>query len=106
MFVHQVASAGHVVHSGKSRERNVDTLFFMLGWDWYRFDKKCAMTHYAELVFLNPVGYVGHVVHSGASRECNNDALFFMLEWARSVSIKYASGHVMLNMCFYSWWDL
>jgi hypothetical protein len=78
----------------------------MLGWDWYRFDKKCAMTHYAELVFLNPVGYVGHVVHSGASRECNNDALFFMLEWARSVSIKYASGHVMLNMCFYSWWDL
>jgi hypothetical protein len=77
-----VGHAGHVVHSGAFGEQNVDTLFFMLKWDRYGFDKKCHWTCYAELVFFNPVGYAGHVVHSGASRECNNDALFFTLGWA------------------------
>jgi hypothetical protein len=36
-------------------------------WDQYRFDKKCAKTRYAELVFFNLMEFVGHVVHSGAS---------------------------------------
>jgi hypothetical protein len=57
-----VGSVGHVVHFGL---RNVDTLFFMLGWDGYRFYKKLAGTRYAELVFLNPVGFVGNVMHFG-----------------------------------------
>jgi hypothetical protein len=59
---------GHVVHSGVSGPRNVDPLFFLLGWDWYGFDKKQVGRCYAELVFLHPVRPVGHVVHSGASR--------------------------------------
>jgi hypothetical protein len=31
----------------------------MLVWDQYRFQKKCAGTRYAELVFLDPVGCYG-----------------------------------------------
>jgi hypothetical protein len=81
MFLRSVRSVGHVLHSGASRPQNGDTLFFMLGWDWYGLNKKRAGTRYAELVFLHPVGYTGHVVHSGASGECNGDALFFMLGW-------------------------
>jgi hypothetical protein len=68
---------GHVVHSGASEARNGDAIFFMLGWDRYRFDKKtCRATIRrtcviasggAEPVFLHPVGSAGQVVHSGAS---------------------------------------
>jgi hypothetical protein len=65
-FLHPVGHVGHVVHSGASGAQNIDALFFMLGWDRYRFNKMHAGTCYAKLVFLHPVGYVGHVVHSGA----------------------------------------
>jgi hypothetical protein len=58
---------GHIVHSGASRPRNIDALFFMLGWDWYGFDKKHAGTCYAAPAFLHPFGSVGHVVHSSMS---------------------------------------
>jgi hypothetical protein len=54
----------------------------MLGWDQYGFDKKCAGTRCAELMFLHPVGSAGLVVHSGASGAQNGDAPFFMLVWA------------------------
>jgi hypothetical protein len=73
---------GHVVHSGVSEAQNVDALFFMLGCDWYRYDRKRAETRYADLVFLHPVGSTGDVVHSGASGARNVDALFSMLRWA------------------------
>jgi hypothetical protein len=66
-FLHPVGSAGPILHSGASEERNFDTLFFMLGWDQYIFDNKCARTHYAKFVILHPVGSVEHVVHSGVS---------------------------------------
>jgi hypothetical protein len=42
---------GHVVDSGASGAGNSDTLFLMLGWDRYGFDKKRDRTHYAKLVF-------------------------------------------------------
>jgi hypothetical protein len=93
---------GHVVHSGASGVRNINALFFMLGWDQYRFHKKRAGTRYAKLVFLHLVGCAGHIVHSGASTLRNIDALFSCSGGTCTDSTKSASGHVMPNLCFTS----
>jgi hypothetical protein len=63
--------------------RNIDTLFFILRWDRYGYDKKRAETYYPELVFLHPVGSASHIVYSSASRARNVNAPFFMLGQAR-----------------------
>jgi hypothetical protein len=93
--------AGHVVHCVLSGARNIDTLFFMLGWDWYEFQKKRTETSYADLVscihygfqkkhdgtrytklaFLYLVGSAGYIVHSDAFGKLNVDALLLMLGW-------------------------
>jgi hypothetical protein len=57
----------------------VIALFFMLGWDWYGFDKKRSRIHYAEILYLHQVGCAGRVVYSSASRARNVNPLFFML---------------------------
>jgi hypothetical protein len=74
---------GHVLYSGVSGVRNVDTLFFLFGWSQCSFHKKHAQTRYTEFVFLHPVRSMGHVVHSGASRPGSVDAQFVMLRWDR-----------------------
>jgi hypothetical protein len=67
VFFHPVGSTAHVVRSGASGARNVDTLFFIPGWTQHGSHKKGAGTRYVELVFLHPVGSTGHVVRSSAS---------------------------------------
>jgi hypothetical protein len=45
----------HVVHSSAPGVQNNSALFFMLGWNWYGYDKKRTRIRYVELVFLHPV---------------------------------------------------
>jgi hypothetical protein len=95
-----VRSAGHILHSGSSRARNIDTLFFMLGWDLCGFHKKRGRTRYAELVFLHLTRSTGHVVHFGAQGARNVDALFLCSGRTGTDSIKSAVRHVTPNLCF------
>jgi hypothetical protein len=75
------------------RARNIDALFFMLGWDRYGFDRMHTRTRYTKLVFSHPVGSAVHVVHSGASEPQNIAALFFMLGWDRTFDKKHTETH-------------
>jgi hypothetical protein len=89
-----------------SAVRNIDTLFFMLVWDRYIFQKKRTRTRYAKLVFWHPVGSAGQVGHCGGSGVQNIDLLFFLLLWDRYEFHKNASGHPISNLCFCIRWYL
>jgi hypothetical protein len=63
-------------------------------------------TCYAEHVSLHQLGSVGHVVNSYVSDPQNITHYFLCSGWTGAVSIKSASGHVTLNLCFCIKWDL
>jgi hypothetical protein len=65
------------VHSGASRARNVDALFFMIRWAWCGFHKKHVGTRYSRLFFLHLMGFVAHIVNSGAFGPRNIDTISF-----------------------------
>jgi hypothetical protein len=106
VFFHPVGSAGHIVNSGASVPQNINVLFFMLRWDWCRFNKKHAGTLHAKHVFWHPGGSAGHVVHSGAFGARNVNVLFFMIGSAGVVFINSERRHVTPNLCFCIRWDL
>jgi hypothetical protein len=101
VFLHLVGSAYHVVHSSAFRPRNVDALFFLLGWAQYGSDKKRTGKRGSEPVFLHPVGSAGNVVHYGAFRREMLMHYFSLSGGPGVVSIKSAMGHVTSNLCFY-----
>jgi hypothetical protein len=67
LFLHTVGSVGHIVLSGASRLRNLDTVFFVLRWVQRSFHKKRVGRCCTKLVFLHLVGSAGHIVHLGSS---------------------------------------
>jgi hypothetical protein len=105
-FLHPMGSAGHVLHFCVSGARNVDALFFMIQWNWFRFHKMRIGTRYAELVFLHLVGSVRLVVNSSASGPRNSDTLFSCLGVTGTDSTKCASGHITPNLCFCIRWHM
>jgi hypothetical protein len=94
-----VEYTGHVVSSGPFGAQNIDALFFMLVWDWYGFQKKCAGTHYAKLVFCircDPWVTYCIAVHPG----CETSMQYFSCSCGTGTdSRKIASRHVPLNLC-------
>jgi hypothetical protein len=76
------------VHSGASRVRNINALFFILRWTRCQFHKKHARARYAKLVFLHSVRFGGHVACSSAPVVQIVNALFFILGWAQCRSRK------------------
>jgi hypothetical protein len=57
----------HVVCLGPFGARNIDPLFFMLGWDRCGSHKNSTRTCYVKLVFLHLDQSADHVVRSSAS---------------------------------------
>jgi hypothetical protein len=68
VFLYPVRSTGHIVRSGSSGVQNIDALFFILGWAWFRSHKKPVETRYTKFVFFQPVESTCHLEHSAASR--------------------------------------
>jgi hypothetical protein len=64
------------------------------------------MTRYVELVFLHQVACAGRVVYFGASGREMSMHYFSSLGGPGEVSIKSASVHVTLSLCFCILWDL
>jgi hypothetical protein len=88
------------VLSGASRVLNVDTLFFMLGWDRYGFNKKLTGTHYTKVMFLHLLGSADHVVHFGASGGEMSTHYFSCSGGTGTDSTKSSPGHVTPDVCF------
>jgi hypothetical protein len=104
LFLHQAGSVGHVVNRGASGPRNGDRLFHASA--RYVFEKKRFGTRDVELVFFDTLGSVGHIVHSGVSGSETLTYYFSRSGGPGAVSIKSASRHVTLKLCYCIHWDL
>jgi hypothetical protein len=92
VFLHLEGYAVHVVHSDASGPRNVDILFFMLGWA-HTVSTKCAPGHVTLSLFL--------CIRWDPGSEISMH-YFLCSGGPDAVSIKSVPGHVMPNMSFFT----
>jgi hypothetical protein len=89
-----------MVHFGGFGAQNVEIVFFMLGWDRYRFDQKRVRTRYAEPVFFAYGGICGS--HSafwcirGAKHQCT---IFYALVGLAGF-LKKRTGKIYVELVF------
>jgi hypothetical protein len=106
LVLHLVGAAGHVVHSGASGVQNIDALLFMLGWDWYGFEKKARW----DMLIRTCVFASDRICGSPNPFRCLRDAkqrhTFFCIGGTGTDLTESESGHVTPNLCFCIRWDL
>jgi hypothetical protein len=79
------------------RARNVDALFFMLGWTRCGSNKKHTGRCYGELVFLYPVQPACHIVRSGHETSTH----YFSCSGGLGADpTRSALGHIMMHLHF------
>jgi hypothetical protein len=100
VFLRPMGSVSHVVHSCASGARNIDVLFFMIGWAWCGFHKNRRDTLRCTCV-LHPVGSTDHVVNPSASGLENINALFFIISWDRYRFGKKRTGTCYTELVFW-----
>jgi hypothetical protein len=100
VFLHLASSVGHILCFGVSGARNVEVLFFMLGWTQCGYHKTCIGTHYVKLVFLHLVRFADHVMRSGASGAETSMHYFSCPSGPATDPIKCAPRHVTPILCF------
>jgi hypothetical protein len=100
VFLHLMASMGHIVHIGVPGAHKVEALFFVLGWDQYRLYKN-AMGHVIpNLCFsIRWDLWVTKciLVHPRLETLTHYVSCF---GGPSAVFIKSASGNIMPNLCF------
>jgi hypothetical protein len=106
MFLHPVGCVCHTVHCGVSRARNVDTLFFLLCWDWYGFHKKASGQLMPNLCrCIRWYSWVTWCILVPPGREMSTH--YFSCSGGNgAVFIKSTSGHFPANLCFCIRWDM
>jgi hypothetical protein len=106
VFLHMVGSMGHGVHSGASRARNIDSLFFILKWDWYGFHKKASGHVTLNLCFCTQSDLQVTLFILVRPKHKISTHYFSCLGGPGVVSIKSVLRHIMPNLCFFILWDL
>jgi hypothetical protein len=100
VFLHLMAFAGHIVHSGVCGTQKVEALFFVLACNWYRFYKN-MMGHVTPNLCFCICWDLRVTKCISVCPGFKTLSHYFSCSWGTSVvSIKSASGNLMLNLCF------
>jgi hypothetical protein len=105
VFLHPKGSTGHIVYSGASGARNVDALFFMLGWAWYDLYKQCTGTLRRTYVSASS-GICGLGSGFWCIWAVKHRHTIFILSGTCTDFTKSALRHLTPSFCFCIWWNL